>query len=184
MYPPSFQDRDPIRGGKPTRWRGYAREKVGGELVIASGDATEFLEAAEGVLDEVPTAVSIFIIADDALTVATARDDWNGTCIVQRAAQLVGIAAYRKLHDDLLDHGETCCPNRVARLTRSAGIKAQIGYKRRPGSHGGKPSLAVMIDLYSRRAVGGAAQGSDGPKDRWKGCGGCHPRAAPERHRA
>jgi transposase InsO family protein len=32
---------------------------------------------------------------------------------------------------------------RIARLTRLAGIKAQIGYKRRPGSYGGKPSLAV-----------------------------------------
>jgi group II intron reverse transcriptase/maturase len=31
----------------------------------------------------------------------------------------------------------------VARLTRLAGIKAQIGYKRRPGSYGGKPSLVV-----------------------------------------
>jgi len=30
-----------------------------------------------------------------------------------------------------------CCPNRVARLTRLAGIKAQIGYKRRPGIYGG-----------------------------------------------
>lgn len=117
------------------------------------------------------------------------------------------VYGYRKLHDDLLDHGETCCPNRVARLTRLAGIKAQIGYKRQPDSHGGKPSsavdntldrqfdvaapdrawmtdityirtlegfayLAVVIDLYSRRVVGGAAQGSDGAKDRWKGCGG------------
>jgi putative transposase len=34
------------------------------------------------------------------------------------------VYGYRKLHDDLLDHGETCCPNRVARLTRIAGIKA------------------------------------------------------------
>ena len=53
------------------------------------------------------------------------------------------VSGYRKLHDDLLDQGETCCPNRVARLTRLAGIKAQIGFKRRPGSHGGKPSVAV-----------------------------------------
>lgn len=72
---------------------------------------------------------------------------------------------------------------------QTAGIKAQIGYRRRPGSCGGKPSLiidntldrqfdveasdriwvtdityirtlegfaylAVVIDLYSRRAVG------------------------------
>ncbi len=34
-------------------------------------------------------------------------------------------------------------PNRVARLTRLAGIKAQVGYKRRPGNYSGKPSLAV-----------------------------------------
>jgi transposase InsO family protein len=53
------------------------------------------------------------------------------------------VYGYRKLHDDLLDQGETCCPNRVARLASLAGIKAQIGYKRRPGSHGGKPSLVV-----------------------------------------
>ena len=53
------------------------------------------------------------------------------------------IYGYRKLHDDLLDHGETSCPNRVARLTRIAGIKAQIGYKRRPGIYGGKPSIVI-----------------------------------------
>ncbi|EMD81701.1 hypothetical protein HNQ87_002984 [Pacificimonas flava] len=51
------------------------------------------------------------------------------------------VYGYRELHDDLLDQGETCCPNRVARLTRLAGIKAQVGYKRRPGNYGGKPSL-------------------------------------------
>ena len=53
------------------------------------------------------------------------------------------VYGYRKLHDDLLDHGETCCPNRVARLTRIAGIKAQIGYKRRPGIYGGRPSIVI-----------------------------------------
>jgi putative transposase len=53
------------------------------------------------------------------------------------------VFGYRKLHDDLCDQGETCCPNRVARLARLAGIKAQIGYKRRPGTYGGKPSVVV-----------------------------------------
>jgi len=33
------------------------------------------------------------------------------------------IYGYRKLHDDLCDQGETCCPNRVARLAKLAGIK-------------------------------------------------------------
>ena len=53
------------------------------------------------------------------------------------------VYGYRKLHDDLCDQGETCCPNRVARLARLAGIKAQIGYKRRLGKYGGKPSVVV-----------------------------------------
>ena len=51
------------------------------------------------------------------------------------------VYGYRKLHDDLLELGESICPNRVARLAQLAGIKAQIGYKRRLGSHGGKPSV-------------------------------------------
>ena len=38
------------------------------------------------------------------------------------------VYGYRKLHDDLLDQGELSCPHRVARLTRLAGLKAQIGY--------------------------------------------------------
>ncbi|MCL6252356.1 IS3 family transposase [Altererythrobacter sp. KTW20L] len=73
-----------------------------------------------------------------------AREDARQTELIRRAWHDSGkVYGYRKLHDDLLDHGETCCPNRVARLTRLAGIKAQIGYKRRPGSYGGKPALAV-----------------------------------------
>ncbi len=54
------------------------------------------------------------------------------------------VYGHRKLHEDLLERGERVCPNRVARLTRLAGIKAQIGYKRRPGKYGGKSS--VMVD--------------------------------------
>lgn len=53
------------------------------------------------------------------------------------------VYGYRKLYDDLLDQGEMYCPNWVARLARLAGIKAQIGYKRRPGIYGGRPSVVV-----------------------------------------
>ena len=53
------------------------------------------------------------------------------------------VYGYRKLHDDLIDQGEMCCLNRVARLTRLAGIKAQIGYKRRPGVYSGRPAVAI-----------------------------------------
>ena len=60
------------------------------------------------------------------------------------------VYGYRKLHDDLADMGERCCPNRVARLRRLAGIQAQIGYRRRPGQYGSKPSLAVDNTLDRR----------------------------------
>jgi putative transposase len=59
----------------------------------------------------------------------------------------VYIAEKGKIHDDLVEPGETCCPNRVARLARLAGIRAQIGYKHKPGTYGGKPSVVVDNSL-------------------------------------
>jgi len=53
------------------------------------------------------------------------------------------VYGYRKLHDDLMQMGESCCPSRVSRLARLAGIRTQIGYKRRPGHSGVKPSQAI-----------------------------------------
>ncbi len=73
-----------------------------------------------------------------------AKEDVRQTELIKKAWKDSGrVYGYRKLHDDLLDQGETCCPNRVARLAKLASIKAQIGYRRRPGSYGGKPSLVV-----------------------------------------
>ena len=77
-----------------------------------------------------------------------AREDERQTRLINTAWKDSGkVYGYRKLPDDLLDQGETCCPNRVARLASLAGIKAQIGYKRRPGSYGGKPSVVVNNTL-------------------------------------
>jgi hypothetical protein len=73
-----------------------------------------------------------------------ASEDKRQMDLLQTAWEESGkVYGYQKLHDDLLDHGETCCPNRVARLPRIAGIKAQIGYKRRPGIYGGRPSVVI-----------------------------------------
>ena len=73
-----------------------------------------------------------------------AQEDVRQTELIRQAwSDSDKVYGYRKLHDDLLDQGEMVCPNRVARLARQAGIRAQIGYKRRPGSYGGKPSLVV-----------------------------------------
>jgi putative transposase len=73
-----------------------------------------------------------------------ALEDKRQAVLLKKAWEDSGkVYGYRKLHDDLQDQGETCCPNRVARLTRMAGIKAQIGYRPRSCKHGGKPSIVV-----------------------------------------
>lgn len=79
-----------------------------------------------------------------------AREDARQELIRKAWKDSGKVYGYRKLHDDLLDQGEACCPNRVARLASLAGIKAQIGYKCRPGSYGGKPSLVVDNTLDRR----------------------------------
>ncbi len=48
-----------------------------------------------------------------------------------------------ELPDDLIEQGGTSYPNRIARQTRLAGIRAQMGHKRKPGSYGGRPSVVV-----------------------------------------
>ena len=84
-----------------------------------------------------------------------AREDQRQTKLLEKAWKESGkVYGYRKLHDDLLDQGETCCPNRVARLSSIAGIRAQIGYKRRPGTYGGKPSVIVDNTLDRQFDVG------------------------------
>ena len=80
-----------------------------------------------------------------------AAEDQRQTKLIKEAWEESGkVYGYRKLHDDLCDQGETCCPNRVARLARLAGIRAHIGYKRRPGKYGGKPSVVVDNTLNRR----------------------------------
>jgi putative transposase len=83
-----------------------------------------------------------------------AQEDARQTALIRKAWEESGkVYGYRKLHDDLLDQGERCCPNRVARLARQAGIKAQVGYKRRPGGYGGKPSVVIDNTLDRQFAV-------------------------------
>ena len=73
-----------------------------------------------------------------------ALEDVRQTDLIQQAwADSGKVYGYRKLHDDLLDQGEICSENRVARLASLAGIAAQIGYKRRPGRYGGRPAIVA-----------------------------------------
>ena len=50
------------------------------------------------------------------------------------------VYGYRKIHSDLKDLGEACSRHRVAKLMKREGIKAQVGYGKRPGRYGGKPA--------------------------------------------
>jgi putative transposase len=59
------------------------------------------------------------------------------------------VYGYRKLHDDLQEIGIDCSLNKVARLCQQAGVRAQIGYKRRKGYYGGKPT--VVADNHLER---------------------------------
>ena len=50
-------------------------------------------------------------------------------------------------YNDLRDLGETCGHNRVYRLMRLAGIKAEVGYAKRRGHYGGKPAVVAPNTL-------------------------------------
>src|SRR5690554_5598387 len=52
------------------------------------------------------------------------------------------VYGYRKIYSDLREYGEHCGPNRVLRLMKQAGIKAQVGY-RKPRSTKGKPHIVT-----------------------------------------
>ena len=77
-----------------------------------------------------------------------AKDDKRLIGLLKQAWLESGyVYGYRKLHDDLRSEGERCCLNRVARLTNLAGIKAQIGYRRKAGFYGGKPAIVAINRL-------------------------------------
>jgi putative transposase len=73
-----------------------------------------------------------------------ALEDQRQTLLLKKAWDDSGeVYGYRKLHDDLCDLGEDISPNRALRLARLAGIRARIGYKKKPGSYGGSPAVVA-----------------------------------------
>lgn len=54
---------------------------------------------------------------------------------------------YQKIARDLRDLGESCGKYRTARLMRQEGLRAQVGYRRRPGMRGGKPAIVANNQL-------------------------------------
>jgi putative transposase len=70
-----------------------------------------------------------------------------------------GVYGYRKIYSDLRAYGEGCSRNRVHRLMRTAGLRAQVGY-RRPRHHSGQPSVVAPNRLQRAFDV-------DTPNETW-----------------
>lgn len=97
-----------------------------------------------------------------------AREDARQIELLDRAWKESGrVYGYRKLHDDLLDQGETSCANRIARLARLAGIKAQIRqYHLCPGVRGRRHSdhplmLGPELSVVCRELAPALSQPAD-----------------------
>ena len=63
---------------------------------------------------------------------------------------------YYANHCRATELGEDISPNRAWRLGRLAGIRARIGYKKKPGSYGGSP--AVVADNTLNREFDGPSR--------------------------
>ena len=63
-----------------------------------------------------------------------------------------GIYGYRKIYTDLREHGEVGGKNRVYRLMRLSGLKAQVGY-RKPRQRSGPAHVVVPNQLNRQFAT-------------------------------
>lgn len=77
-----------------------------------------------------------------------AREDQRQTGLIKQSwLESGGVYGYRKVYDDLKELGEDCGINRVHRLMRLSGLRAEVGYQRRRGHYGGKPSVVAPNTL-------------------------------------
>lgn len=77
-----------------------------------------------------------------------AKDDQRLTGLLKQAwLESGGVYGYRKLTLDMRDLGERCGKHRVARLLKLEGLRSQTGYRRRPGTYGGKPAVVAPNHL-------------------------------------
>ena len=85
---------------------------------------------------------------------ARAKDDRRVLGLIKQSWLESGsVYGYRKVADDLRELGERCGKHRVARLMKAEGLRAQRGYRRRPGRYGGKPAHVAPNVLQREFAV-------------------------------
>lgn len=68
-------------------------EEVAGQLVVARCNAPPILDAAEGVLDQMPVTIAGLVIDDLALATDPAGNDWDDAGLAQVFADGVGVIA-------------------------------------------------------------------------------------------
>lgn len=80
-----------------------------------------------------------------------AQEDTRQTELIRQAwTDRSKVCAYSKVTDNLRDEGDLISLNRIAWLASLAGIAAQIGFCRRPGRYGGKPTVVAENSLAYR----------------------------------
>lgn len=90
-----------------------------------------------------------------------AKEDRRLTGLIKQSWLESGaVYGYRKVTTDLRDLGERCSRHRVARLMKLAGLRAQVGYGRRPKPRGGQPATVAPNRLQRQFAV-------DAPNTHW-----------------
>lgn len=83
-----------------------------------------------------------------------AKDDQRLLGLLKQAwLESGGVYGYRKLTLDMRDLGESCGKHRVARLLKLQSLRSQTGYRRRPGSRGGKPAVVAPNHLQRQFTV-------------------------------
>jgi putative transposase len=83
-----------------------------------------------------------------------AQDDQRLVGLLKHAwLESGGVYGYRKITLDMRDLGERCGKHRVARLLKREGLRSQTGYRRRPGSRGGKPAVVAPNHLQRQFIV-------------------------------
>ena len=76
--------------------------------------------------------------------------DWRLTGLIKQFWLESGtLYGYRKVYKDLREHGEGCGKNRIHRLMRVAGLKAQVGY-RKPRARSGPAHVVVPNRLQQQ----------------------------------
>jgi putative transposase len=84
---------------------------------------------------------------------AQAKDNQRLTGLIKQFwLESGGVYGYRKIHTDLRDVGEYCGENRVYRLMRGAGLRAQVGYGR-PRQRSGPASIHAPNRLQQQFTV-------------------------------